>query len=65
METIPAIITGIGLSAACGLRMFVPLLALNLADRYGYLHLAAGFDWIGGYYATVVLISATILEVLA
>jgi len=65
METILAIITGIGLSAACGLRMFVPLLALNLADRYGYLHLAAGFDWIGGYYATVALVSATILEILA
>jgi len=65
METILAVITGIGLSAACGFRVFVPLLALNLASTYGYLILAPGFDWVGGYYATIAFASATILEVIA
>jgi len=65
METMFAVITGIGLSAACGFRIFVPLLALNLASLYGYLNLAPGFDWIGGYYATVAFASATLLEIIA
>jgi hypothetical protein len=65
METILAVITGIGLSAACGFRVFVPLLALNLAAVYGYLTLASGFEWIGGYYATLSFASATILEIIA
>lgn len=65
METVLAVITGIGLSAACGFRIFVPLLALNLASIFGYLHLAQGFEWIGGYYATIAFASATILEIIA
>lgn len=65
METILAVITGIGLSAACGFRVFVPLLVLNLASTYGYLNLAPGFEWIGGYYATIALSSATIIEIVA
>ena len=65
METILAVVTGVGLSAACGFRIFVPLLVLNLAARYGYIHLAAGFEWIGGDYATVAFATATLLEVIA
>ena len=65
METILAVITGIGLSAACGFRVFVPLLALNLASISGYLNLAPGFDWLGGNYATIAFASATILEIIA
>lgn len=65
METILAVITGIGVSAACGFRVFVPLLALNLASMYGYLNLAPGFAWIGEYYATIAFASATILEIIA
>jgi hypothetical protein len=65
METILAVITGIGLGAACGFRVFVPLLALNIASIYGYLNLAPGFDWMGGQYATIAFTSATILEILA
>jgi len=65
METMLAVITGIGLSAACGFRVFVPLLALNLSSIYGYLNLAPGFEWIGGYYATIAFASATIIEIIA
>lgn len=65
METILAVITGIGLSAACGFRIFVPLLALSLASNYGLITLASGFEWIGGYYAMVAFSSATVLEVIA
>jgi len=65
METIFAILTGVGLSAACGFRIFLPLLALNLASMYGYISLAPGFEWIAGYQVTVAFGLATVLEIVA
>ena len=64
METLLGIAVGIGLSAACGFRVFVPLLVMNLASLSGQLHLSSGFAWIGSYYATVAFGTATIVEVL-
>ena len=64
METFLGIAIGIGLSAACGFRVFVPLLVMNLASLSGQLHLVSGFEWIGSYYATVAFATATIVEVL-
>ena len=64
METLIGIVVGIGLSAGCGFRVFVPLLVMNLASLSGHLHLASGFAWIGSSYATVVFGTATIVEVL-
>jgi len=63
METLLGIAVGVGLSAACGFRVFVPLLVMNLASLSGQLHLASGFAWIGSYYATVAFATATIVEV--
>ncbi len=65
METLIGIPIGIGLSAACGFRVFVPLLVMNLASLAGYLHLGPGFEWIGSTYATMAFGTATVLEVLA
>jgi hypothetical protein len=64
METLLGIAVGIGLSAACGFRVFVPLLAMNLASLSGQLHLSSKFVWIGSYYATVAFSTAAIVEVL-
>jgi len=50
VETFLGIAVGIGLSAACGFRVFVPLLVMNFASLSGLLHLAPGFAWIGSYY---------------
>jgi hypothetical protein len=65
METFIGITVGIGLSAACGFRVFVPLLVMNLATITGHLHLAPGFEWIGSDYATIAFGMATIVEILA
>ena len=65
METLIGIAVGIGLSAACGFRVFVPLLVMNLAALTGHLHLSSGFEWIGSYYATIAFGTATIVEILA
>jgi hypothetical protein len=65
METLLGIAVGIGLSAACGFRVFVPLLVMNLASLTGHLHLGPGFEWIGSSYSTVAFATATMVEVLA
>jgi len=65
VETVLAVLTGIGLSAACGFRIFLPLLALNLASMYGLVGLAPGFEWIAGYQVTIAFGLATVLEIVA
>jgi len=65
MDTLLGIAVGLGLGAACGFRVFVPLLVMNLASLSGHLHLASGFAWIGSSYATVAFATATIAEVFA
>jgi hypothetical protein len=63
METALSVLVGLGLSAACGFRVFVPLLAVSLAARSGHLSLAAGFDWMGSDAALIAFGAATVLEV--
>ncbi len=54
---------GIGLSAACGFRVFVPMLILSVAANAGHITLASGFDWIGSTPALVTFAVATALEI--
>jgi hypothetical protein len=63
METVLSVCLGIGLSAACGFRVFVPLLAMSIASLSGHLTLATGFDWIGTYPALITFSIATALEI--
>ena len=63
METILSISIGIGLAAACGFRVFVPLLIMSIAYQTGNLELGAGFEWIGSVPAMIAFGAATLLEV--
>ncbi len=63
METLLSICVGIGLSAACGFRVFVPILVMSIASLSGHLTLAHGFEWIGTYPALVAFSVATCLEI--
>jgi hypothetical protein len=65
MELILSLALGIGLSAACGFRIFVPLLVMSAAARGGLLSLASGFEWIGSQEALLMFAIATVLEILA
>jgi hypothetical protein len=65
METAVSIALGIGLSAAAGFRVFVPLFALSIAGYTGYLELSPGFAWMGTLPALISFGTATVLEVLA
>jgi len=63
MDTLSSICLGIGLSAACGFRVFVPLLIMSIASHTGHMTLSSGFDWIGTYPALAAFGVATVLEV--
>jgi hypothetical protein len=65
MELALSICLGLGLSAACGFRVFVPLLGLSMGALSGHVQLADGFAWIGTWPAFACLLTATMLEVVA
>jgi hypothetical protein len=63
MEIVLSVCLGLGLSAACGFRVFVPLLITSLAAFTGHLSLSSGFQWIGSYPALIAFSAATLLEI--
>ncbi|MFI5209567.1 MAG: DUF4126 domain-containing protein [Gemmatimonadales bacterium] len=63
METWLSIAAGVGLAAACGFRVFVPLLIVSAAAFSGDLVLAPGTWWLGTLPALIALGTATVLEV--
>lgn len=65
MELLIAISAGIGLAAACGFRVFLPLLAASLAVHAGFLTPSAGLAWIGNPPVLIILSVATVLEIAA
>jgi uncharacterized protein DUF4126 len=58
-----ALLSGIAVAAACGLRAFLPLLLLGLASRLGLLQLRGGAEWLATDLALIALGVATVLEV--
>jgi hypothetical protein len=60
-----SIALGIGLAAAVGFRVFLPMLVLSVAAFTGHLPLSSGFAWLGTPAAILMLGVAAILEILA
>jgi hypothetical protein len=60
-----SLVAGISLAAACGLRVFVPLLAASFGARAGLLHPSSGFVWITSPTATMLLAVASVVEIAA
>tara|TARA_B110000014_G_scaffold241227_1_gene209904 strand:+ start:696 stop:1286 length:591 start_codon:yes stop_codon:yes gene_type:complete len=69
MEAIMSIMIGVALSATCGFRVFVPLLAVNIgtraldSDGQPRIELAGGFDWLSSDIALMVFLVATLFEI--
>ena len=63
METVLSLALGIGLAAACGFRIFVPLTLMSLAARSGHMTLSGSFEWVASDTALMVLTAATLLEI--
>jgi hypothetical protein len=60
-----SIALAVGLAAAVGLRVFLPLLVLSVAAHTAHVPLSSGFAWLAGDPALVMLGVAAVLEVLA
>jgi hypothetical protein len=60
-----SIALGIGLAAAVGFRVFLPLLVASVAAYTGHLQLSDSFAWLGSLSAMTMLGVAAIVEVLA
>ena len=65
MEQILSVCLGVGLGAACGFRVFIPLLLINLGARTGHLTLTGNFEWLGGNPALIMLLLASLLVIVA
>ena len=60
-----SIALGIGLAAAVGFRVFLPMLVMSIAAYTGHLNLGSGFAWLATPAALLMLSVATVLEILA
>lgn len=68
MEFVPLLLSlcmGVALSAACGFRVFVPLLAVSVAVRWGDLQVGEALSWVGTDAAFICLTVATVVELIA
>lgn len=62
MEIAISIILGICLASAAGFRVFIPLLITSIASMTGYVHLSAGYQWVGSVPALITFGVAAIIE---
>jgi Domain of unknown function (DUF4126) len=60
-----SIALGIGLAAATGFRLFLPLLVLSVAAWTGHVNLSESFAWLGTPAAVIMLGTAAIAEIAA
>ena len=65
MDVFLSICLGVGLAAAAGFRIFIPLLALSLAAYFDVLTLDGNWIWLGSWQTLILLGLATLLELLA
>jgi hypothetical protein len=56
---------GIGLSAAAGFRVFVPMLVAAVSARFGILPLQDSLSWLSSWAAIACFATATVVEVAA
>jgi hypothetical protein len=60
-----SIVLGVGLAAATGFRIFLPMLILSIAASTGHVPLDNSFAWLATPSATATLTVATVAEILA
>ncbi|WP_347372612.1 DUF4126 domain-containing protein [Aequorivita sp. Q41] len=62
-EIILSIFLGVGLAAAVGFRVFLPLLILSLAGYYEIIPLNESWQWVGSLTAVIMMGVATLIEI--
>lgn len=56
---------GIGLAAASGFRVFLPMFAVSLASYMGWIPMSESFEWLAGLPTLITTGIATFVEILA
>ena len=59
------VLSGLTLAAPAGLNAYIPLLAVALAERFGWVHLREPFDGIGSWWVIGVIAVLLVVEVVA
>ncbi|NIJ51722.1 DUF4126 domain-containing protein [Dyadobacter arcticus] len=63
MEFFLSVCLGLGLSASCGFRVFLPMLLANVAAMNGWITPGEQFAWLTTWTAFAALLTATVLEI--
>ncbi|MFO7622621.1 MAG: DUF4126 domain-containing protein [Bacteroidales bacterium] len=64
-EVLTSVAIGVGLSASCGFRVFVPMLVASIAAKVGIFPVSEGFQWLATWPAILCFGTATVAEILA
>lgn len=64
-DFVVSIALGVGLAAAVGFRVFLPLLITSIATYAGYIPVSDGFAWLASPAAVIMLGVAALAEILA
>ena len=59
------VLSGLTLAAPAGVNAYIPLLAVALAERLGWLHLAEPYDLLGAWWVIAIIAVLLIVEVVA
>jgi hypothetical protein len=65
VNTLVSLLLGISLSAACGLRLFLPFLVVSATAIIGHLSLPSDISWLSSDQALIMLAIASVIEILA
>lgn len=63
ISLLSAIAMGIALSACCGFRVFIPLLAASLGAYFKWIPVNAGMEWLGTLPAIISFGTAAVMEI--
>jgi len=56
---------GVGLAAAVGFRVFLPIFIVSLASFFGWISIGESFSWLAGLPTLIITGVATLVEILA
>ena len=65
IQSILGALIGVGLAAASGFRIFLPMFAVSLASYMGWIDMTDSFQWLSGLPTLITTGVATIVEILA
>jgi len=65
LNTVVSLLLGISLSAACGLRVFLPFLIIGATADFGHFTLPTDLQWLSGNQALIMLLIASLVEIIS